>query len=82
MKYIDTPEQLNEWLATAQPGSSAAYYDGLLMRARALNDPALPVPPQLSVARKMWALYIAGRVTLVQKRITDFHYQYQAQKIA
>lgn len=82
MKSIRTPEQLNEWLATAQPGSSCVYFDGLLMRTRALNDPALPVPPQLSVARKMWALYVAGRVTLVQKRVTDFNYQYMAQKIA
>ena len=54
----------------------------LLMRERALHDPSMPVPNGLLLARKMWALYIAGRVTLVQKRITDFKYIYMAQKIA
>lgn len=82
MKQIDTPEQLHEWLTSAQPGSTCCYFEGLLMRERALHDPALPIPPRLSVSRKMWALYVSGRVTLVQKRLSDFHYQYMAQKIA
>jgi hypothetical protein len=82
MKQLKTPEQLNEWLTSAQPRSQAEYYRGLLMRDRAFLDPALPVDPELVVARKMWALHVAGRVALVQKRNTDFDYSYRAQKIA
>lgn len=82
MKQIETPEQLHDWITSAQPGSSCVYFEGLLMRTRAELDPALPIPPRLSVSRKMWALYIAGRVALVQKRVGDFNYQYMAQKIA
>lgn len=81
MKIVDTPELANEWLVSAQPGSQCIYFTGLLMRERMLIDPARPTPPDLTVARKMWALYIAGRVTLVQKRMGDFHYAYIAQKI-
>ena len=81
MKVVDTPALANEWLVSAQPGSQCIYFEGLLMRARMQIDPALPTPPDLTVARKMWALYIAGRVTLVQKRVGDFNYLYIAQKI-
>lgn len=82
MKTLETPEQLNEWLTSAQPGSVCVYFTGLLMRERAFHDPALPVPNSLLLARKLWALYVAGRVTLIQKRLGDFHYHYMAQKIA
>jgi hypothetical protein len=81
MKNIETTEQMHEWIVSAQPGSSCVYFNGLLMRSRAELDPARPIPADLMVARKMWALYIAGRVTLVQKRVGDFNYQYMAQKI-
>lgn len=82
MKVVNTPELANEWLISAQPGSQCVYFSGLLMRARMQIDSALPTPPPLTVARKMWSLYIAGRVTLVQKRLGDFNYLYIAQKIA
>lgn len=82
MKIVNTPELAQEWLVSAQPGSQCIYYTGLLMRARMQIDAALPTPPDLTVARKMWSLYIAGRVTLVQKKISEFNYQYMAQKIA
>lgn len=81
MKVVDTPELANEWIVSAQPGSQCIYYTGLLMRARAQLDPALPTPPPLIVARRMWSLYVAGRVTLVQKRLSEFNYQYIAQKV-
>lgn len=82
MKIIDTPELAAEWMASAQPGSKCVYFSGLLMRARMEIDPALPTPHPLTIARKMWALYIAGRVTLVQKRLGDFNYLYIAQKLS
>ena len=82
MKILESPEDLATWISSAQPGSICTYFRGLLMRERAFHDPALPVPPDLLNARKMWALYVAGRVTLVQKKIGEFDYLYQAQKIA
>lgn len=82
MKELKTPEQLSEWMVSSKPGSDAEYYRGLLMRDRAFLDPALPVDPDLVVARKMWALCIAGRVALVQKKYGEFDYSYRAQKIA
>lgn len=81
MKELKTPEQLAEWLTSSRPGSQVEYYRGLLMRDRAFLDPALPVDPDLVVARKMWALHVAGRVALIQKRHSEFDYSYRAQKI-
>lgn len=81
MITVETPETASNWIVEAKVGEMCVYYKGLLMRDRAYHDPATPMSYPLTVARKMWALNLTGRVTLLQQKLGPFDYLYIAQKV-
>lgn len=52
-------------IQTARKGNSFVYHRGLLMQDRELDENVD------KTARAAWALYAAGKCTLVQRRIAD-----------
>lgn len=81
MNNINNPDALADWMRDAPIGASVCYFEGLLMRSRALHDTRSHIPSTLLTAQRAWGYHLMGRLALVQKRIGDERYQYLAQKV-
>jgi hypothetical protein len=73
-----TPDYLAQWIETANPGDRLEYHYGLLLYDRSNIRPFWKEVDAL--AQKAWALYEAGKVTLVQRRAGEFLYHYYMER--
>ena len=84
LKQIDNDGAFRYWLKGAKEGERVVYYEGFLMRDResflragGFSD---NFPPRIKAAIMAWKAYMNGELTLTQKKIGDYEYQYIATK--
>lgn len=84
MKTIDNDGAFRYWVKGAKPGERVIYYEGLLMRDREsflrAGGFADNFPPNIKAAIMAWKEYLNGEVTLTQKKVDEYEYQYIATK--
>lgn len=84
MKEIDSEGNFAYWLKTARPGEKALYYQGFLMRDREVfmrgGGFADKFPPRIKAALAAWKAYLDGTVSLTQRKLGQFDYEYIATK--
>jgi hypothetical protein len=79
------PQALTDFAATAAPGATFSYHVGYLAADRADTDIARPITAEQKIVNVLgdiaWALHAAGKVALVQRRVSKYSYVYEMQKL-
>ena len=75
------PNHFENWLRTATCGHTAIYHSGYLPKDRGADGPTTADERRTdAVANAALTAADLGLVTLTQKRIGDFYYEYRAKR--